>query len=317
VNARRLLRLAACGAPWLLLQCGESGDLVIGRLGSGNAILPDASSGGADAAPDALAGALNAGGSAGTADGGEPSAAGSAGEAGSGGSIVCEGGETPVAGSLLHHYDFSGSGSAVPDLAGDADGVVLGPNPDVLDDGHLVLDGETDTYVNLPNGIVSSLDDATFVVWTNWSGGAGYQRVFDFGTNENGEDMRGHGENYFALIPFTNTQSGHLVVELTGTDGIDQISTPTDIVEDVEHQMAVVVRSGQSIEFYLDAELLGSVQSTGTLAGVVDVNNWLGRSNYPLDPPYNGSFNDFRIYDAALDACVVRTLFEAGPNVLP
>ncbi len=69
---------------------------------------------------------------------------------------------------LLHHYDFVGDGTLVPDLVGDADGLVVGGA--VLDaTGALELDG-LDDYVDLPNGLLSSLDAATVTLWVEWRG---------------------------------------------------------------------------------------------------------------------------------------------------
>jgi hypothetical protein len=48
-----------------------------------------------------------------------------------------------------------------------------------------------------------------------------------------------------------------------------------------------------------------------------DVNNWLGRSNWTSDANFDGSFNEFRIYDQALTASEIAASFAAGPDVVP
>jgi hypothetical protein len=47
------------------------------------------------------------------------------------------------------------------------------------------------------------------------------------------------------------------------------------------------------------------------------VNNWLGRSNWTTDSNFDGSFNEFRIYDTALTADQVAANTAAGPDVVP
>jgi hypothetical protein len=38
----------------------------------------------------------------------------------------------------------------------------------------------------------------------------------------------------------------------------------------------------------------------GSLADIYDVNCWLGRSQFPADPLFAGTFYDFRVYSRAL-----------------
>ena len=53
------------------------------------------------------------------------------------------------------------------------------------------------------------------------------------------------------------------------------------------------------------------------LRNLSDVNNWLGRSNWTADSNFQGSLNEFRIYDDAKTAADVLTDFNAGPDVAP
>ena len=47
-----------------------------------------------------------------------------------------------------------------------------------------------------------------------------------------------------------------------------------------------------------------------------DVNNWLGRSQWD-DTMFQGSYNEFRIWEGALSADQVAANLAAGPNVVP
>ncbi|HEY4104824.1 MAG TPA: LamG domain-containing protein, partial [Polyangiaceae bacterium] len=61
----------------------------------------------------------------------------------------------PAASNLIHRYSFNGEGTHVIDSVGGADGELIGGA--TLDGyGHATLDG-VDDYVNLPNGLLSSL----------------------------------------------------------------------------------------------------------------------------------------------------------------
>lgn len=52
------------------------------------------------------------------------------------------------------------------------------------------------------------------------------------------------------------------------------------------------------------------------LSDIEDVDNWLGRSQYEDDPVFNGEFDEFRIYGAALTADEIERSANAGPNNL-
>ena len=56
--------------------------------------------------------------------------------------------------------------------------------------------------------------------------------------------------------------------------------------------------------------------TTVPLSSVNDVNDWLGRSQFE-DPFFNGSLDEFRIWNGALTAAQVAQNYAAGPNVLP
>jgi hypothetical protein len=47
-----------------------------------------------------------------------------------------------------------------------------------------------------------------------------------------------------------------------------------------------------------------------------DVNCWLGKSNWN-DPAFNGTFDEFRMYDGAMSDADVAAEFAAGPDALP
>jgi uncharacterized protein len=43
-------------------------------------------------------------------------------------------------------------------------------------------------------------------------------------------------------------------------------------------------------------------------------NNWLGRSQYTGDPPFQGRILDFRIYSSALTPTLLQASLNAGPD---
>ncbi len=52
------------------------------------------------------------------------------------------------------------------------------------------------------------------------------------------------------------------------------------------------------------------------LSTVQDVNDWLGRANWGMDPFFGGSFNEFRIYDTMLGQLQVLVDYHCGPDLI-
>ncbi len=222
--------------------------------------------------------------------------------------------------AIIHRYSFDGSGDTANDTVGDADGEIV--NTTITGTGSLVLAGVTsDQYVKLPEGLVSTLTDATFEVWTTWSGGNQWQRIFDFGSSTNGPGMQGTGETYLFLTPSANPSSNgtrtlRAIFTTDGTSGetiaAASAALPTAAIS---HIAVVFDDTNNELALYLNGVSVASATSfTGRLSTLIDENVWLGRSNYSADNEYGGSLHEFRIYDAALNAAQIQTSFASGPD---
>jgi len=324
----------------LLLHCGSKQDLVLGEVPRGGAagenVIPSAGtaaepgSGGVAAAGTSSAGSATEGGRNEGGTSGDGGASGAAAEGGAGGDSstepTCVEGEEPPVGSLVHRYDFSGTGTVLQDLAGTADGAIM-EGAKLDGSGVLSLPGrvndssgnqaQPDQYVDLPNGIVSQLSDVTFVVWTSWLGGAGFQRLFDFGDSTAGEGQGDRGRNYIAVLYGSNFANG----DQLGSE-IAAPSTPTlslgsyfKLTKGQEFQVALSYQSKQRVALYAEAQELIASPVQRSLSELNDVNCWLGRSQWLKDHGYRGTYNEFRIYNVALNSCQLATLKARGPDL--
>lgn len=305
----RFVRSPLLALSFLLLDCGSKQDLFIGeiltRTDGGTAAVAGGGGG-----PPATGGTPP---EAGREVGGSPAVAGgnelggadtSATGAGSTNDENCPTGEAPPAGSLIHRYSFEGTGKLAIDSIAGADGALIGATLDGA--GNLTMSGENAQYVDLPDGIVSSLTDLTVVTWTTWQGEAAYPRVFDFGSSD---------ANYFTVIPKTGFEDQAkpglgAEIKVPGFDTVTLASTAP--MKNINAQVSFVFRGGVSAALYLDAVRLAIQPTAITLADIDDRNNWIGRSQYASNPPYQGVYQEFRIYDAALDACQLHTLLVNG-----
>jgi hypothetical protein len=53
---------------------------------------------------------------------------------------------------------------------------------------------------------------------------------------------------------------------------------------------------------------------SGALSAISDTNVWLGRSQFEVDAWFSGTFDEFRIYGAALSGVQIQASFDAGPE---
>lgn len=303
----------------VLVDCGAKQDLVIGDVQPvGNAGTP---SGNAGTAGEATGGLATAGTPSNVAGGG---AAGAAGETpvlgGVGGTDngECTADELLLpAGALLHRYSFDGSGNLATDSVSGADGDLIGTTLD--GSGSLTMDGKSRKYVDLPNGIVSSLSSLTVVTWVTWSGGAAYQRIFDFGINSTGEGLGDLGKSYIALMPSTGfedqTKPG-LGAEIKSPGFPTVTLASAENMEGRYAQVALVLESGVRASLYFDGTLLASEPTTLQLSDIDDRNDWIGQSQYQDNPFFHGTLEELRIYDAALTPCQIHTVLVRGAGML-
>lgn len=242
--------------------------------------------------------------------------------------------KSPLASSLLHRYSFNGLGDVARDSIGAAPGSIV--NTTLTGTGSLTLaGGHSLEYVNLPNDIIAGLNDATFEAWLTWGGGSVWQRIFDFGNSSGGEDTP-------VIIPGTtsSTHSGTSYLFLTANaasdsargldaglrvafslDGVsnEEVCLGTEALpKDVPAHVAVVIDSNaHTIALYQDGALINKCDLVGRLSDIDDANNWLGRSNFTADVDLAASYDEFRIYTAALTPEQIADSFKFGPDAEP
>jgi hypothetical protein len=251
--------------------------------------------------------------------------------------------------ALRHRYSFSGN---VNDSVGGAHGAVvdgLAPTA-VFSGGVLDLSANAgqgsndataslnDAYVNLPNGIISaaaasSSGELTIEVWAQSSTNRNWAALFSAGSSNAGEDVAngGNSADYIQLIP-RNGVGGNNRLRITthrddvGAEGF--VDAPAELSLNNQQYIAAVFdqRAGLpgSVTLYVDGALIGTSTIAGNaspngflnLSTMTDNNVWLGRSQWP-DPIFDGSINEFRIYNGALSAGEVARHFALGADNIP
>lgn len=204
--------------------------------------------------------------------------------------------------------------------------------------GDRLLDAQG-AYVDLPNGLISPLGkSATFMAWFTFTPVANdaWPRIFDFGTSTGGEGFAtgADGVKYINGLPYLDTaaEDKQEYVMLTPQQGTgsswrfeSQVRPPSNSVyvdpsdntalKNVEVCVTCVFDavSGYNTVYLNGVQVLRSANTTHSLANINDVNNWLGRSQWP-DAMFTGKLNEFRIYDVALSKYWVKAYYLQGPD---
>jgi hypothetical protein len=251
----------------------------------------------------------------------------------------CAPGTTECSG-LVHRYSFDGSGTTVLDSIGTANGSVVGAA--LTGQGTLTLVGLTGDqaqYVVLPHGLLRELHDATFEAWINWAGSAArdgtptpWQRIFDFGEGTSGiegeQASGGDALSYLFLTPqsaprtATDVVSARVAYQVPHNPQSSSLETvvntsPLSIGVDT-HVGAVVDSRAHRLSLFVDGAIVGGTDlaQDDPLSYVYDINDWLGRSQFPADDGFTGTFLEFRIYSVALTAAQIQASFDAGPDAV-
>jgi hypothetical protein len=222
--------------------------------------------------------------------------------------------------ALRHRYSFNGDAK---DSAGTADGTLMGTAS--IAGGALVLPGGNNgtAYLDLPNGIISSLTNATFESWSRKTANAGWQRIFDFGSSSGAEGTAATGVTYIFLttdvggtpqvrFAYTTNSNGAEAPVLNGAaNGAGSATNNTN------HIVVTFNTANNASALFIN----GTSVATGTtplpLSGLNDINNWLGRSQWAGDPDFGGTIQEFRIYEGILSPTEIAVSSAAGPDGAP
>lgn len=231
--------------------------------------------------------------------------------------------------AIAHRYSFNeSSGTTLVDSVGGADGTIVdvGVNDATLGGGSLSLTGgaQADSdYADFPDSIVTQTaaagdaGDLTIEVWGTENSVQNWSRVFSFGSaTDNVLHMSWSRGTEVAQNELRFNQEGQVLGNLTLQDfGAN--------VPGQESHWAVVFdddggSSGETrVSIYRDGELATSADTNLDIGSLGDADVWLGRSQWPDSGP-NADYNEFRLYNGALNADGIRQSFAAGPeSVVP
>lgn len=239
----------------------------------------------------------------------------------------------PLPRGPLHRFSFSNAagaapeGSVVTDSVGGLSAKVMGTGA-TFTGTKLQLPGGPSSgspaYLDLPNGLISSKQRISIEVWSTQTAKTTWSRVMSFGTSTIGEVTAAGNPGFnggAALVVIANAgdSSDGRLVRNGGTisNGADFRASLGGTVTGTQlHQVVEFDPDRKEWRMYRNGYLMECLPETQGPTTIPDVNNWLGRSEYNGDQNFNGTFDEFRIYNYTLTESQIRGNTLAGPDVV-
>jgi hypothetical protein len=202
---------------------------------------------------------------------------------------------------LVAYYMFDSNAN---DSSGNGKTATLNGSPTYVAGrtGNAVSLSGSSQYVSLPSGIVSGLNDFTISTWVKITTLSTWSRIFDFGTGT-------------TVNMFLTPQSGNGVrfaITTNGSGSEQRINGTAALATGTWVHVAVTL-SGNTGTLYVNGAVVGTNTSMTLKPSSLGTtgNNWIGRSQYS-DPYLNGQIDNFRIYNRALSASEISSLYSSG-----
>lgn len=199
---------------------------------------------------------------------------------------------------LRYSFDMDESGKSNPTL-GEALDMTGNDNPAILNGGLLVSEGRfgggyeldgMNAYAEMPTAILNGLDELTLSTWVNLQDLRTWQRIFDFG---NGTDR------YLFLTPMSET--GKMKIAIKNGGGEQFIDSAVVFPVDSWTHVAFTW-SGDAGILYLNGHEVARNEELSIkpsdLAGTTG--NFIGKSQFDVDPYLTGRVDEVRLYNRAL-----------------
>lgn len=222
---------------------------------------------------------------------------------------------TPMAGRYVHIGFNEATGKRVQDDWGGYNGTLYnGISWSAGKDssnGAVTFVKDSSSYIQLEKGVVSKLTDFTIATWFKMPANEpNNARVFDFGTSTS---------NYMMLCPrYLINNVANIRYKITCPTGTFQPIIPVLLPLDAWVHV-VITQQGAVFKLYANG-VLQYTDSNATVKpadlGITNL-NYIGRSVWSSDPYCDHVYDDFSIYNYALNDAAVNNLYQGNLAALP
>lgn len=161
----------------------------------------------------------------------------------------------------------------------------------------IYFDGTANSYLQLANDFLSSINDFTISCWVNPDALDTWARVWDFGTSTD--------YNMFLTV-----KSGDGFMRFAIKNGsTEQIITTTKLPVIGSWSHLAVTKTGNLAQIYLNGTLVGSNIAMTLKPSSLGYTsqNYLGKSQWP-DPMFVGTIDEFRVYNKGMIQSEIQSL---------
>ncbi|MBU5595498.1 FIVAR domain-containing protein [Amphibacillus sp. MSJ-3] len=154
-----------------------------------------------------------------------------------------------------------------------------------------------DHFITLPeNHSLSNYDEITVATWVKWRGGNQWQRIFDFGNNQ---------DQYLFLTPSSGDHTLRFAIKNGGSEQfVETASLPID-----EWVHVAITLGNDTAILYVDGEEVAVAEDvTIKPSDFKPKINYIGNSMYP-DPLFNGMIDEFSIFGYALNSDEIEDIY--------
>lgn len=162
------------------------------------------------------------------------------------------------------------------------------------------LSGANNQYVQLPQDhALGGYDEITVAMWVNWSANSQWQRIFDFG-------------NGTAQYLFLTPRSGDNTLRFAIKNGGSEQAVNTDQLPLNQWVHVAATLGGGSAKLFVDGVEKASAPVTIKPKDFKPAIHYIGKSQFAADPLFNGRLDDFAVYNRALSADEIFSLYSGN-----